>query len=116
MEATRLVDTPRCPMPVGATGDVYRRGVDEVVLPLVERFDPTWLLLSAGFDAHRADPLTSLVRLSSFGAASFCASTADFVASAAATVVVATSVLVSRALVTVDAARSRTFPPAWRAR
>ena len=26
----------------------------------IERFAPTWLLLSAGFDAHRADPLTGL--------------------------------------------------------
>jgi acetoin utilization deacetylase AcuC-like enzyme len=27
---------------------------------VVAEFDPTWLLLSAGFDAHRADPLTGL--------------------------------------------------------
>jgi acetoin utilization deacetylase AcuC-like enzyme len=30
------------------------------VAPAVERFDPTWVILSAGFDAHRADPLTGL--------------------------------------------------------
>ena len=29
-------------------------------MPVVERFAPTWLLLSAGFDAHRDDPLTDL--------------------------------------------------------
>ena len=28
--------------------------------PQVERFAPTWVLISAGFDAHRADPLTGL--------------------------------------------------------
>ena len=28
--------------------------------PVVERFAPTWVLLSAGFDAHRADPLTTM--------------------------------------------------------
>ena len=28
--------------------------------PAIERFAPTWVLLSAGFDAHRADPLTGL--------------------------------------------------------
>ena len=33
---------------------------DEVVVPAVERFGPTWLLISAGFDGHRADPLTGL--------------------------------------------------------
>ena len=26
----------------------------------MERFAPTWVLVSAGFDAHRADPLTGL--------------------------------------------------------
>ena len=46
------------PLPEGATGDVYLRGIDEVLAPLAERFAPTWLLLSAGFDAHRRDPLT----------------------------------------------------------
>lgn len=48
------------PMPAGVTGDVYRAGLDEVVAPLVERWRPTWLLVSAGFDAHRNDPLTGL--------------------------------------------------------
>jgi acetoin utilization deacetylase AcuC-like enzyme len=31
-----------------------------VIAPAVERFGPTWLLMSAGFDAHRADPITDL--------------------------------------------------------
>ena len=52
--------TLNVPLPPGATGDVYRRAFDEVVVPVVERFAPTWVLLSAGFDAHRADPLTML--------------------------------------------------------
>lgn len=48
------------PLPAGATGDVLRDGIDKVVRPLVERWQPTWLLVSAGFDAHRLDPLTGL--------------------------------------------------------
>jgi acetoin utilization deacetylase AcuC-like enzyme len=52
--------TANVPLPAGATGDVYLRAVDEVVAPLAERIGATWLLLSAGFDAHRADPLTGL--------------------------------------------------------
>lgn len=48
------------PLPAGATGDVYLRALDTVVAPLTERFDPDWVLISAGFDAHRADPLTGL--------------------------------------------------------
>jgi acetoin utilization deacetylase AcuC-like enzyme len=48
------------PLPEGATGDVYLQALDEVLMPVVEGFEPTWLLLSAGFDAHRRDPLTGL--------------------------------------------------------
>jgi acetoin utilization deacetylase AcuC-like enzyme len=52
--------TANVPVPPGATGDVFRAAVADVVAPLAEEFRPTWLLLSAGFDAHRADPLTNL--------------------------------------------------------
>lgn len=52
--------TVNVPLPAGATGDVALAALDEVVLPVIERFAPTWLLLSAGFDGHRADPLTGL--------------------------------------------------------
>jgi len=52
--------TCNLPFPAGTTGDVYARAFDEVIAPLVERFDPGWLLISAGYDAHRADPLTGL--------------------------------------------------------
>jgi len=48
------------PLPAGATGDVYLAAVDEVVAPALERFDPTWVLISAGYDAHRDDPLTGM--------------------------------------------------------
>ena len=52
--------TVNVPVPAHAAGDVYRRMVDEIVVPLAERTAATWLLLSTGFDAHRADPLTGL--------------------------------------------------------
>jgi len=52
--------TVNIPLPAGATGDVMERAFDDVVTPVVERFAPTWVLVSAGFDAHRADPLASL--------------------------------------------------------
>ena len=52
--------TCNVPLPAGATGDVYLRGMDEVVAPLLTEFAPTWLLISAGFDAHRDDPITGL--------------------------------------------------------
>ena len=52
--------TVNVPLPPGATGDVFARAFDEVVAPVAERFDPTWVLVSAGYDAHRADPLAEL--------------------------------------------------------
>ena len=52
--------TCNVPVPAGTTGDAYLRALDEVVAPLVARHAPAWLLVSCGFDAHRADPLTSL--------------------------------------------------------
>ena len=52
--------TMNIPLPAGATGDVYLAAFDAIIAPVVERFAPTWLLISAGFDAHRDDPLTEL--------------------------------------------------------
>jgi acetoin utilization deacetylase AcuC-like enzyme len=52
--------TVNIPVPPRATGDVYRRGIADVLVPLAEELQPDWLLVSAGFDGHRADPLTDL--------------------------------------------------------
>ena len=52
--------TVNVPFPAGTTGDAYLAAMDEVVAPLAESFRPTWVIVSAGFDAHRADPLTGL--------------------------------------------------------
>jgi acetoin utilization deacetylase AcuC-like enzyme len=48
------------PFPAGTAGDTFRAAFDDVVIPLIERFAPTWLFISAGYDAHRADPLAGL--------------------------------------------------------
>ncbi|HVA03936.1 MAG TPA: histone deacetylase [Acidimicrobiales bacterium] len=52
--------TVNVPLPPRATGDVLLQALDEVVAPVVERFAPTWVLASAGYDAHRADPMAGL--------------------------------------------------------
>jgi len=52
--------TVNLPFPAGATGDAYVAAVDEIIEPLAEQFGPTWVFASAGFDAHRADPLTDM--------------------------------------------------------
>ncbi|MBO0692891.1 MAG: histone deacetylase [Acidimicrobiaceae bacterium] len=55
-----LGTTINLPLLPGATGDTYLALFDEVVVPAVERFAPTWVLVSAGYDAHRADPLAQM--------------------------------------------------------
>ena len=55
-----LGTTVNLPLPAGTTGDAFLAGVDEVLGPFAATFEPTWLLISAGFDAHRADPITDL--------------------------------------------------------
>ncbi len=52
--------TINIPLPAGATGDVVRRGIEEIAAPVVDDFDPTWVLVSAGFDSHRDDPMADL--------------------------------------------------------
>ena len=58
------------PFPAGTSGDTYRAAFDEVIVPVVEQFAPDWLIISAGFDGHRNDPLAGL-RLSSADYADF---------------------------------------------
>ena len=52
--------TINIPLARGTTGDVVQYAFDVVIAPAIERFDPDWVFVSAGFDAHAADPLTEL--------------------------------------------------------
>lgn len=52
--------TLNVPVPPGATGDVLRRALEDLAAPAVDEFGPDWVLVSSGFDAHRADPLAGL--------------------------------------------------------
>lgn len=68
--------TVNFPLPRSTTGDVIRAGIEVVAAPKVAEFGPTWLLMSAGFDAHRSDPLTSM----GLSAGDFADITADLLA------------------------------------
>lgn len=48
------------PLRPGSDGAAFRRAMEEVVLPRLDAFAPELVLISAGFDAHRADPLAQL--------------------------------------------------------
>ena len=51
--------TVNMPVPHGSGDAVYRSLVADVVVPLVVSWEPELVLVSAGFDAHYADPLAS---------------------------------------------------------
>ena len=48
------------PLPTGTDGPAFRRAVEERILPALCQFEPQLILVSAGFDAHRLDPLAYL--------------------------------------------------------
>ena len=48
------------PLPPGADGEAFRAAWVEHIIPAVEAFAPDLLVISAGFDAHAADPLAQL--------------------------------------------------------
>jgi len=61
--------TVNLPVPPGSGEDVWLGLLDEIVVPTTERFRPQLILVSAGYDAHRADPLASCALESSSFAA-----------------------------------------------
>ena len=48
------------PLPPDADGTLFRTAWSDVLLPAIDAFKPQLLLVSAGFDAHRRDPLAQL--------------------------------------------------------
>jgi acetoin utilization deacetylase AcuC-like enzyme len=55
--ATNIRSIPLAP---GSDGSTFRKVWEMQILPALDAFAPDLLLVSAGFDAHRADPLASL--------------------------------------------------------
>ena len=52
--------TVNCPVPAGAGDDEYQRAFRERILPAADAFAPEFVIISAGFDAHTADPLAQV--------------------------------------------------------
>jgi len=55
--AGNIVNAPLSP---GANGAAFRAAWSERILPALDAFAPDFLIVSAGFDAHKADPLAQL--------------------------------------------------------
>ena len=49
--------TINLPVPTGSDGERWLSLLEHIVLPAATAFGPELVLISAGFDAHRADPL-----------------------------------------------------------
>ena len=52
--------TLNCPLPPGSGDDAFLGVLDRDLREAASGFDPGFILLSAGFDAHRSDPLAQL--------------------------------------------------------
>jgi len=49
------------PLAAGDSGIEFRRKYKSIILPALKNFKPELLLISAGFDAHKDDPLASIM-------------------------------------------------------
>jgi acetoin utilization deacetylase AcuC-like enzyme len=49
-----------CPMRAGSTDSAYELAFMERIIPALEAYAPEVILISAGFDAHRDDPLAEI--------------------------------------------------------
>ena len=52
--------TLNCPMQAGSGEKEYLEAFTEEIVPALQRYKPDLLLLSAGFDAHKDDPLANI--------------------------------------------------------
>ena len=52
--------TVNCPVPAGAGDEEYHRAFAKRIVPAANAFAPEFVILSAGFDAHAADPLAQV--------------------------------------------------------
>lgn len=52
--------TINVPMEAGESDDEYRAVFDKALVPAADAFKPEFVIISAGFDAHKDDPLASM--------------------------------------------------------
>ena len=56
--------TINLPLPPGSGDSDFKFVIEQILVPVIDEYNPEIILISAGFDAHRSDPL-SMMRLSS---------------------------------------------------
>jgi acetoin utilization deacetylase AcuC-like enzyme len=59
--------TVNLPVPAGSEEDLWLSLIEHIAIPVAQAFEPDLVLISAGFDAHRGDPLAGCrLRAASF--------------------------------------------------
>ncbi len=56
--AGNIINVPLAPY---STGNIFREKMNRIIFPALKKFKPELLLISAGFDAHKDDPLASIM-------------------------------------------------------
>ncbi len=60
--------TVNIPLPAGCGDDEYQKVFEQIVVPVVRRFNPQLIMVSAGYDAHWTDELAMMqVTINGFG-------------------------------------------------
>lgn len=59
-EHGRNSNVVNAPLPPGAGSAAWRAAMERTILPALDAFAPELILVSAGFDAHKADPLAQM--------------------------------------------------------
>ena len=61
--------TVNVPLPAGCGDEEYIKVFKEIIVPVADKYQPEWVLISAGFDPHDRDPLAGMaVTENGFGA------------------------------------------------
>jgi acetoin utilization deacetylase AcuC-like enzyme len=69
--------TVNCGIPGGATDADYKAVFEDLFLPIAQEFRPQLVLVSAGFDPHRSDPIGGMM-ITERGFAAMCAAMRSF--------------------------------------
>jgi acetoin utilization deacetylase AcuC-like enzyme len=59
-EETGVGNIVNVPLPPGSGSEAFELAFTDRVLPAVDGFAPDLIVISAGFDAHRSDPLAAI--------------------------------------------------------
>jgi acetoin utilization deacetylase AcuC-like enzyme len=52
--------TVNVPLPLNTSDQIYLKAIREIIVPITRQYQPQFILVSAGFDAHHADPVGRL--------------------------------------------------------